>query len=105
MIIATRILDASEVDLSVSEAKKIGAELVASVRDRSHAVLEVLPSTLDELREVKGLVIDDVLRLLSLSLQGYQQLQVGGQEAVLAVSRLHRLCKANNVPEKMIPDL
>ncbi len=105
VLIANRILEASEVDLLMSEAKKIGADLVAAARQRSHVILQTLPATAEDLRAAKGLVIDNVLRLLSLSTEGYRQLRVGGRASVLALSRLHRLCKRNNVPEILIPDL
>jgi hypothetical protein len=45
ILIADRILTASEVDLKLSEAKKIGAQLVAAERDKSHFTLKVLPAT------------------------------------------------------------
>ncbi len=105
VLITNRILEASEVDLAMSEARKIGADLVSAVRERSHKKLTTLPATVDELRTSKGLVIDNVLRLLSLSTEGYRQLKVGGRASVVALSRLHRLCKRNNVPDNLIPDL
>jgi hypothetical protein len=105
VLIASRILEASEVDLLMSEAKKIGADLVAVVRQRSHTTLQALPATPEDLRTAKGLVIDNLLRLLSLSTEGYRQLRAGGRESVLALSRLHRLCNRNNVAESLIPDL
>jgi hypothetical protein len=104
VLIAVRILEASEVDLKVSEAEKIGADLVATVRDRSHRTLKALPSTRDELRASKGIGIDNLLPLLSLSTEGYRELKAGGRESVRALSRLHRLCKRSNVPDSLIPD-
>jgi Cap4-like dsDNA endonuclease family protein len=105
VLIASRILLNSEVDLVMSEARKIGAELVSAVRARSHVIFDALPGSADELRAKKGLVLDDVLRLLSLSTEGYRQLKTGGRESVLALSRLHRLCARNGVPESLIPEL
>lgn len=105
VLIANRILNASEVDLLLSEAKKIGADLVSAVRQRSQTVIQTLPDTVADLRAKKGLVIDDVLRLLSLSTEGYRQLRTGSRESVLALSRLHRLCIRNGVHEALIPDL
>ena len=105
ILIANRILEASEVDLRISEAKKIGADLVAAARQRSHVTLQTLPPTAEDLRVAKGLVIDNVLRLLSLSTEGYRQLKAGGRQSVLALSRLHRLCRRNDVPEALVPDL
>lgn len=104
VLIAVRILEASEVDLKISEAEKIGADLVATVRDRSHRILKELPSTRDELRASKGIGIDNLLPLLSLSTEGYRELKAGGRDSVRALSRLHRLCRRSNVPDSLIPD-
>jgi hypothetical protein len=105
ILIANLILEASEVDLKISEAKKIGAQLVAAVRDKSHVTLKPLPADLEELRSKKGLMIQDILELLSLSVEGYRQLRKAGRESVVALSRLQRLCKRNKVAESLIPDL
>jgi DNA-binding Xre family transcriptional regulator len=93
------------VDLKVSESKKIAADLVALVREKSHRVLQDPPKSVVELRAAKGLVLEDLLRILSLSTAGYRELKSGGQASVVALSRLHRLCKRSNVPESLIPDL
>jgi hypothetical protein len=105
VLIANRILEVSEIDLLISEAKKIGADLVSAVRQRSHLVLPTLPQTAEELRAKKGLVIENVLRLLSLSTEGYVQLRSGSRESVVTLSRLDRLCRKNKVPDDLIPDL
>lgn len=104
-LIGGRIYEMSEVNLTMSEAQKIGANLVAAVRERSHRVLKVLPASTTELRATKGLVLDDVLRILSLSSAGYRELQSSGRDRVVTLSRLHRLCQRSNVPEVIIPDL
>lgn len=104
-LIGGRILEMSEVDLTMSEAQKIGADLVATVREKSHRVLGVLPITAAELRVVKGLVLDDVLRILSLSTEGYRELRSGGRNSVITLSRFDRLCKRSRVSEALIPDL
>ena len=104
-LIGGRIHDMSEVDLTMSEAQKIGADLVAAVRERSHRVLPTLPATTGDLRRAKGLVLQDVLRILSLSNTGYRELKAGGRDAVVALSRLHRLCKRSGVTEALIPEL
>jgi hypothetical protein len=104
-LIGGRIFELSEVNLTMSEAQKIGADLVAVVRDKSHRVLSTLPATIPELRATKGLVLDDVLRILSLSSAGYRELQAGGRDSVVALSRLHRLSKRSGVDDTLIPDL
>lgn len=104
-LIGARIRDLSEVDLRISEAQKIGDELVALVREKSHRKLMSLPSTDVELRRDKGLVLEDVLRILSLSAEGYRELKLNGRQAVIALSRLHRRCRSSKVPENLIPEL
>jgi hypothetical protein len=105
LLIANRILNASEVQIMISEAEKIGSDLVAIVRDRSHRTLLTPPPTPEALRSAKGLVVEDVLRVLSLSTEGYRQLQKGGRDSVVALSRLHRLCERNGIDIRFIPDL
>jgi hypothetical protein len=102
-LLASRIFDSSEVDLAMSEARKIGGELVSKVRSRSHLVLTILPKTTEDLRQLKGLVVDDVLRELSLSIEEYRSLRQEGRTAVRTLSRLHRLCKRTGIPEEYIP--
>ena len=105
ILIADLILGASEVDLRISEAKKIGAQLVAVVRDKSHLILKTLPASIEELRSRKGLMIEDILGVLSLSVEGYKQLREGGRDSVVTLSRLQRYCKRNKIAESLIPDL
>jgi hypothetical protein len=104
-LIGGRIYEMSEVNLSMSEAQKIGSDLVAVVREKSHRVLSSLPTTTAELRAAKGLVLDDILRVLSLSSTGYGELRASGRDTVVALSRLHRLCKRSAVTETLIPEL
>lgn len=104
-LIAGRIRELSEVDLRISEAEKIGAELVSIVRSKSHTVLGQTPDEVTVLRQKKGLVLDEVLRVLSLSPAGYRALNEVGRPAVVALSRLHRLCRESKIDEALIPDL
>lgn len=105
ILIAGRIREISEVDLKVSEAEKIGTDLVSTVRKKSHLVLKNLPTSTQELRDAKGLILDDVLKILSLSSAGYRELKVGGRISVVTLSRLHRLCKESGIDNALIPDL
>ena len=41
---------------------------------------------------------------LSLSSAGYHALKSGGRASVVALSRLHRLCKRSQVDDKLIPE-
>jgi len=104
-LIGGRIYQMSEVDLTMSEAQKIGSDLVEAVRERSHRVLPMLPMSVADLRNSKGFVLDDVLRILSLSGEGYRELKTSGRETVVALSRLHRLCRRSGIAETLIPDL
>jgi DNA-binding Xre family transcriptional regulator len=103
-LIGGRIHELSEVDLTMSEAQKIAAELVGLVRDKSHRKLPSLPATNADLRATKGLVLEDVLRILSLSSAGYRELKATGRQSVVTLSRLHRLCKRCGVTDTLIPE-
>jgi len=64
--------------------------------------LGILPLNLEDLRATKGIVIQDILQLLSLSPEGYRELKAGGKESVVSLSRLHRYCKANGFPDAFV---
>ena len=103
LLIADRIVKASEVKLEWSEGRKMGADLVTIVRNRSQVVLNKLPRTPEELRSLKGLAVNDVLKLLSLSEEGFRLLGEGAGEAVRTLSRLHRFCQKRSIPELLVP--
>jgi hypothetical protein len=50
------------------------------------------------------LTISDVLRLLSLSEDGFRLLSEGAGDAVKTLSRLHRYCQKHGIQESLIPD-
>jgi hypothetical protein len=102
---AQRILKLAEVDLKVSESEKIAQELLALVRKKSRTKPIELPASDAELRRQKGITARDVLKILSLSLDGYRILRKRGRDAVRPLSRLHRLCEKTNVREDLIPEL
>jgi hypothetical protein len=104
-LIGGRILELSEVDLTQSQSQKIGADIVAAVRERSQRVMTALPDSVAALRAAKGLVIDDLLSLLSLSAEGYRELKAGGRTTVVALSRLQRLLRRSAIPTNAIPGL
>lgn len=101
-ILGLRILEMSEVDLSASEQQSIGRNLVDAIRSRSHLVIQ-LPRSKAQIRKQKGFMLNDMLRLLSLSPSGYRELRANGRQAVLELSRLHRLLKRSDAPESIIP--
>jgi hypothetical protein len=100
--IAGRILDASEVDLKTSEAEKIGGDLVSLVRAKSHRTLNTLPGSREDLRTEKGIILDDVLKVIGLSASGYRELKVAGRSGVIALSRLQRILKRSGADDALI---
>ncbi|MCY1079231.1 hypothetical protein [Archangium lansingense] len=100
--LADKILKLSEIDLKISEAISIGRELVDIVKQKSHATHAVVPITEDTLRASKGVTAKDVLHVLSLSADAYNILKKHEGQALLTLSRLHRLCKRSGVSENLI---
>lgn len=103
LVIVDRIIKASEVDLQWSEGRKMGTDLVNIVRGRSQLVLNDLPLDAADLRAKKGLVVTDVLKLLSLSEEGFRLLKEGAGDAVKTLSRLQRFCQRRSIPDNLIP--
>lgn len=99
-----KIFELSEINLSVQEALRIGDELLALVRKKSHKVLNSPPSDA-ELRELKGVRIEEVLSLLSLSSSAYAELQSSGPGALKTLSRLQRLCSNSGIEEAEIAEI
>lgn len=103
--LAQRLFELSEIDLKMTEAQRIGRELVELVRQKSHAVV-ALPIGEPELQAQKGIAAKDVLPLLSLSPGGFEELRKGTKKgALLSLSRLQRVCRGSGVPEGLIPDV
>lgn len=100
-----RIRQLSEIDLTVSQTIRIGGELVSLVRAKSHRVLKNPPKDDAELRQNKAIARDDVLKILALSPEAYRVLRTQGKDALLSLSRLHRLCQKSRVPEALIVDI
>jgi Cap4-like dsDNA endonuclease family protein len=99
---AKRILGLSEIDLKISEAVNIGRELVDIVRRKSQVVINSIPVDEDALRVSKGVTVEEVLKVLSLSSDAYKELKKQDGRALLTLSRLHRLCRRSGVPEQLI---
>jgi len=78
--------------------------LVKVVRERSHAVLKTLPAEGD-VRSQKSVSLPEVIKLLPLSLDGYQRLRAGEGPAVKSLSRLQRLCRRSGMDDDMIKDV
>lgn len=102
--LSKRIRELSEIDLRWTETVKIGKELVDLVRAKSHRVVSALIDE-DQLRNEKGIQRDEVLRLLALSPEAYRVLRESGQNVLLSLSRLHRLCKRCGIADELIVDI
>lgn len=101
-VIADRMMAVSEVDVLYSETKQMTIALVSMVRKKSHHKAKV-PIDADTLRGTKAVTLPELLNLLSLSPEGYRELQQTGRDAVRTLSRLHRWCKSLGWPREVIP--
>ncbi len=98
------ILDLSEVDISIKEQQRIAEALLKVVRERSHTKVDTLPNE-DEVRARKAVSLPEVIKLLPLSLDGYERLKGGDKQAVKSLSRLQRLCRESRMDKMMIVTL
>ncbi len=98
-IFLKKIYDYSEIELTQPEAYKIYEDLISKVREKSMSVLSA-DTTPAQLKEKAGIILDDLLSILSLSKDGYTVLKNGGDvQALKATSRLQRFlttCGASN---------
>src|SRR5690606_32311701 len=83
----------SEIDLLQSESKMIARQIIARVRTKATHSTTTIPSSDDVLRRNKGIVVGELLTILSLSVDGYEALRNGVPGAtVKTLSRLQRYC-------------
>jgi hypothetical protein len=75
--LADVVVDYSEIDLSQRQAKQIAREIVSRVRGKVAHSTTVVPAPDQQLRQDKGIVISELLNVLSLSSQAYEQLKAG----------------------------
>jgi len=98
------IVNYSEIDLTLRQSKQIAREMVGLVRVKVAHSTTVVPASDEQLQREKGIVVDDVLSVLSLSAQAYAALKVGaGSDIVKTLSRLQRFCKAKGLDEYLVP--
>jgi hypothetical protein len=92
--IADVVVSYSEIDLVLRQAKQIAREIISHVRGKvSHSVTAV-PASDEQLRKNKGILVVDLLNVLSLSASAYEELKAGeGRDSVKTLSRLQRFCK------------
>jgi hypothetical protein len=101
--LADIVVQFSEIELLQRQAKQIAREIVSRVRGKVGHTAIVVPAIDDQLRREKGLVVADLLEVLSLSPDAYQQLKAGaGTNTVKILSRLQRFCAKRGFDSSLI---
>jgi hypothetical protein len=91
--IAAVVFDYSEIDLGQRQAKVIARQIVEQVRRKVSHDSTVVPAADEHLRRDKGIVVTELLSVLSLSTDAYKALKAGtSSETVRTLSRLQRFC-------------
>jgi hypothetical protein len=95
--------DYSEIELLQRQAKQIAREIIGQVRGKVAHSSTVVPASDEQLRSDKGIVVDHLLKVLSLSSQAYEQLRSGeGPETVKTLSRLQRYCLKHGMKDYIV---
>ena len=90
----------SEINLRYSQSKNIAKGVIEKVRQKAHFDRTVVPATEAKLREEKGIVLIELLGVLSLSTDGYQALRDGRSPVdIKTLSRLQRYCERHDRKE------
>jgi transcriptional regulator with XRE-family HTH domain len=101
--IANVVFEYSEVELFQRQAKQIAREIISHVRGKVAHSSTVIPASDEKLRQDKGIVIAELLNMLSLSAQAYEQLKAGeGHDTVKTLSRLQRFCIKNGMKDHIV---
>lgn len=101
--LANVVVEYSEIDLLQRQAKQIAREIVSRVRGKAAHSTTVVPTSDEQLRRDKGIVIVELLNVLSLSTQAYEQLKAGeGRDTVKTLSRLQRFCLKNGMDDFLV---
>jgi hypothetical protein len=91
--IAEVVNDLSEIDLRQRQAKVIARQVVERVRLKVSHSTTLVPASDDQLRKDKGIIVAELLSVLSLSTEAYKALKAGASsDAVKTLSRLQRFC-------------
>lgn len=102
--IADVVEEYSEVELHRRQSKQIAREIVNRVRTKVAHSTTVVPTSDEKLRGDKGIVITELLGVLSLSAQAYEELKAGAaNDKVKTLSRLHRFCLKHNMESSIVP--
>lgn len=101
--IAAVVTDLSEIDLRQRQAKLIARQVVERVRLKVSHSATVVPASDDQLRQDRGIVVTELLSVLSLSIEAYKALKGGAStDAVKTLSRLQRFCDKHPVLKEQI---
>jgi Cap4 dsDNA endonuclease len=101
--LADVVVEYSEIDLLQRQAKQIAREIVNRVRGKVAHCTTVVPTSDEQLRHDKGIVITELLNVLSLSAQAYEELKAGaGRDTVKTLSRLQRFCVKHGMEEFLV---
>ena len=101
--LANVVVEFSEIDLLQRQAKQIAREIVNRVRVKVAHSTTVVPTSDEQLRQDKGVVIAELLGVLSLSTQAYEQLKAGaGRDTVKTLSRLQRFCMKHGMKDWIV---
>jgi hypothetical protein len=102
--IADVVFDYSEIELGQRQAKQIAREIVSQVRGKVGHRTTIVPTSDEQLRRDKGIVVSELLNVLSLSAQAYEALKAGaGSDAVKTLSRLQRFCEKHGMEKFIVP--
>jgi Cap4 dsDNA endonuclease len=97
------VFNYSEIELVQRQAKQIAREIVSQVRGKVAHSTTVVPASDEQLKRDKGIVVTELLNVLSLSTQAYEQLRAGaGPDAVKTLSRLQRFCQKNKLEKHLV---
>jgi hypothetical protein len=100
--IADVIVEFSEIDLTQRQSKQIARDIVDLVRGKVAHTATAIPTSDDQLRCDKGIVIEDVLARLSLSVRAFTALRSGtNSDLVRKLSRLQRFCLETGYDEHL----
>lgn len=92
--IGVRVEDFSEIPLLQRESIQIARQIVSRVRSKVGHITTTIPASDATLRQDKGIVVYDLLKVLSLSQAGYEALKRGeSKDTVKTLSRLQRYCR------------
>lgn len=101
--IADVVFNYSEIELGQRQAKQIAREIVSQVRGKVSHRTTIVPTSDDQLRRDKGIVVNELLSVLSLSAQAYEALKAGaGSDTVKTLSRLQRFCEKHGMQKFIV---